>query len=252
MSRNGAVELVLPGGQVHLERGDNRRALLCFTGVLELTPAHAPALDGLSYLFKNTGLWSESLSMQERAAALDARYAHSIRRLSCLIYQDRFAEAREAAAALVARRPKLAHYNYWAGITEYYAGDVVAAREWIERGYALDPEDRIGQGVLAFILAVQGEPGRARELLRSAEAGASADGTFTYWIAKVYASLGEPGPAVEWIARAEGLGYWNAPWIATDRAIRVLHGFPPFQERLESVARRQADFARLVSAHGLP
>ena len=64
-------------------------AFLDFARALERAPAHAPAWDGLSYLFKNTGLWQASLAAQQRAAAADSRYAHSIRRLSVLIYEGR-------------------------------------------------------------------------------------------------------------------------------------------------------------------
>ena len=245
----GSIEARTVLGLIHLERGENERAFLDFARALERAPAHAPAWDGLSYLFKNTGLWQASLAAQQRAAAADSRYAHSIRRLSVLIYEGRLDEARDEAAALVGRRPKFAHYNYWRGIAEWYAGERAEARRWIEQAYALDPADPIAQGVLAFALAADGgaeAQARVRELLASAEPGAAADGTFTYWIAKVHALLGDLDAALDWIRKAANLGYWDAPWMRKDAALANLHRLPEFAELTGEVEARQRGFRAFV------
>ncbi|MEO8198410.1 MAG: tetratricopeptide repeat protein, partial [Thermoanaerobaculia bacterium] len=245
----GALEARTVLGLIHLERGENERAFLDFARALERAPAHAAAWDGLSYLFKNTGLWAASLAAQQRAAAADSRFSHSIRRLSVLIYEGRLDEARDEATALVQRRPKFAHYNYWRGIAAWYAGERAEARRWIEQAYALDPADPIAQGVLAFVLAAEGaeaERARARELLLTAEPGAAADGTFTYWIAKVHALLGDAEPALAWIRKAAHLGYWDAPWMRKDAALAQLHGLPEFGELTAEVEARQRAFRAFV------
>jgi serine/threonine protein kinase/tetratricopeptide (TPR) repeat protein len=234
---------------IELERGRNENAFHDLLRVLATSPAHAPAYDGLAYLCKNTGFWEEALALQRRAGELDPSYAHSIRQLSVLIYQDRFDEARAEADALLLRRPGYSHYLYWRGIVEMYAGDPESAGEWIRKGFDRDPEDQIAQGVLAEWEARHGDPQRARELLATAEPGALADGTFTYWIAKIYAALHEPAAAVEWLGRAEGLGYWNAPWLAKDPTLQVLHGDPAFVSRLASVRRRHEAFGALLRSH---
>jgi tetratricopeptide (TPR) repeat protein len=218
--------------------------------VLQADAAQAPAWNGLAYLFKNTGLWDRSLAAQARAGALDPAYAHSIPRLSVLMYQERHDEARAEADALLQRRPRYSHYNYWRGIIEWYAGRPGEARPWIERGYALDPDDQIAAGVLAFLCATEGRAERARELLRQAEPGAGADGTFTYWIGKVYANLGQPEESVRWIARAQALGYWNAPWVAKDPALVPLHGREDFAAALRSMHAKHDAFRDAVD--GVP
>ncbi|MGE0639525.1 MAG: serine/threonine-protein kinase PknK [Thermoanaerobaculia bacterium] len=242
----GSIDARTVLGLIHLERGENERSFVDFTRALERESGHAPAWDGLSYLFKNTGLWSASLAAQQRAAALDARFASSIRRLSVLIYEKRLDEAVAYAASLVERRPRFAHYHYWRGIAFWYAGERAEARAAIEHAFALDPADPIAQGVLAFALAADGETTRARELLVPAESGAAADGTFTYWIAKVHALLGDPETALVWIARAADLGFWDARWIARDEAIRSLHGRADFAELVADLARRQESFRKFA------
>ena len=237
-------------GLIHLERGENERAFLDFARALERAPAHAAAWDGLSYLFKNTGLWAASLAAQQRAAALDDRFAYSIRRLSVLIYEGRLDDARVEASALVLRRPKFAHYNYWRGIAAWYAGEHSEARRWIEQAYALDPADPIAQGVLAFALAAAGGGEgelRVRELLATAEPGAAADGTFTYWIAKVHALLGDSAAALDWIRKAAALGYWDAPWMRKDAALATLHGLPEFAALTAEIESRQRAFRAFVA-----
>jgi len=241
-----APEAMTTLGLVRLERGENERALEALRAVARRWPSHAPAFAALAYLFKNTGLWEKALELQAAAGALDARQAHSIPRLSVLIYQDRFAEAHAEADALVEERPRFSHVNYWKGIVHYYEGALEPSRLWIERGYRLDPDNYIARGVFAFILAHQGEAPEARRLLALAEPGAPADGTFTYWIAKVKAALGDRDEALDWIGRAERLGYWNAPWIERDRALITLRSHPRFGERLASIASRQASFRGVV------
>lgn len=233
-------------GLVHLERGENEKALADFRAVVAAWPAHAPARAGLAYLFKNTGLWERSLAEQEAAGALDARLAHSIPRLSVLLYQGRRDEALAESDALIAERPKYGHFRYWKGIVRYYRGERDLAREEIEHGFSLDPDNFIAKGVRAFILAVFGEKEEAERLLAAAERGAAADGTFTYWIAKARAQLGAHETAVAWIGRAEALGYWNAPWIAVDEALAPLQGLASFRERLASVRARHERFRALV------
>ena len=249
----GSVEARTVLGLIHLERGENERAFLDFARALERAPEHAAAWDGLSYLFKNTGLWAASLAAQQRAAALDDRFAHSIRRLSVLIYEGRLDEARDEATALVQRRPKFAHYNYWRGIAAWYSGEHDEARRWIEQAYALDPADPIAQGVLAFVLAAEGgegEQARARELLLTAEPGAAADGTFTYWIAKVHALLGDAGAALDWIHKAANLGYWDAPWMRKDAALATLHELPDVRRPHRRDRVPPADVPRLRRQRG--
>ena len=166
-----------------------------------------------------------------------------------LLFQGRVDDAVAEAEALVARRPRFSHYAYWRGIAAFYAGDIAGCREWVERGVRFDPDDQIGQGVLAFVLATQGEVERARELLALAAPGAMADGTFTYWIANVYAVLGERTTAIEWIRRAVNLGYWNAPWIAQDRAIENLRSEADFERLLADVTAKHESFAATVRPH---
>jgi tetratricopeptide (TPR) repeat protein len=241
----GSLEARTTLGLVHLERGENERAFVDFSRVLERAPEHAGAWDGLSYLFKNTGFWHAALACQQRAA-VEPAFAHSIRRLSVLIYLDRFADAQAEAEALVARRPYFAHYNYWRGIAAYYGGRKADARHWIEQGFSLDPDDPIAQGVFAFALAADGETDRARALLASAEPGAAADGTFTYWIAKVYTLLGERDAAVSHLRKAAQRGYWDALWMKKDPVLRPLDGDPDFAAALDEIAARRATFERFL------
>jgi serine/threonine protein kinase/tetratricopeptide (TPR) repeat protein len=231
---------------IELERGRNENAFRDLLRVVATQPGHAPAYDALAYLCKNTGLWEEALALQRRAGRLDPSYAHSIRQLSVFIYQDRFEDARAEADALLARRPEYSHYLYWRGIVDLYAGDSESAGKWIRKGYERDPEDQIAQGVLAEWEARYGDRQRAQELLATAEPGALADGTFTYWIAKIYAALGEKDVAVTWLRRAKALGYWNAPWLEKDPTLDSLRGYEPFDRCVAAVRGRHQEFGRLV------
>ncbi len=233
-------------GLLQLEQGDNEGAFAALSAVVATTPEHARAHAALAYLFKNTGLWDRCLREQRIAGRLDPRYRHSIPRLSIFIYQGRYIDALAESDALLQERPKYSHYNYWRGIVHYYRGDLTAARDWIERGYTLDPDNLIAKGVRAFLFAVDGEAESARPLLREVEPGAAADGTFTYWIAKIHAALGELDLAIEWLGRAERLGYWNAPWMRTDWALRTLRPLKSFQSLLETVSSRQDRFSALI------
>jgi Tfp pilus assembly protein PilF len=243
-----SAEALTTLGLVHLERGENERALSDLVDVIARWPAHAAAHNALAYLYKNTGYWERSLAAQRAAAALDPALAHSIPRLSVHLYRDELAAAHAEADALLAVRPDYSHYTYWKGIVFYYAGQLDEARRWIERGYQLDPDNFIAKGVLAFILAHHGDHADARRHLAVAERGAAADGTFTYWIAKVKAALGEADEALAWIARAEAIGYWNAPWVRRDRALDAVRGHAGFEERVASMQEKHRAFGLVAEA----
>ncbi|MBL8113894.1 MAG: protein kinase [Acidobacteria bacterium] len=228
-------------GLVELERGRNAEALATLADVVARFPRHAPAWSMLAYLCKNTGLWTECLVFQSEAGQIDPRRAHSIPRLSVLLYEDRYEEALDEANALLRERPHYSHYAYWRGIVHWYAGDDDSAAEWIERGHHLDPENLIGQGVLAFLRAHQGHEQEARELLESAQRGAEADGTFSYWLAKAATALDDVDAARAFFLRACTLGYWNVPWVRKDRALVKLRATPGFDRLLTPlVSRREA------------
>jgi len=241
-----AAEARTARGLIRLERGENERALADLESVVGEHPEHAEAHAGLAYLFKNAGLWTRSLRAQARAGELRPGLAHSIPRLSVLIYQGQWDDALAESEALLARRPSYSHYVYWRGIVHFYKGDSSDARQWIERGYELDPDNFIAKAVFAFVLAHQGERDRARTLLAAAEPGAAADGTFTYWIAKVRAALGDLDEAVTWIGKAEHLGYWNAPWILADRALDPVRRHPGFDARIGSIEEKHLAFRNVV------
>jgi hypothetical protein len=110
--------------------------------------------------------------------------------------------------------------------------------------------------VLAFALASDGreesDRARALDLLASAEPGAAADGTFTYWIAKVHAQLGDAATAMAWIDRARQLGFWDAAWMRRDVALEILQPLPEFEKLVGEIAARRAAFVAFARKEAPP
>ncbi len=101
--------------------------------------------------------------------------------------------------------------------------------------------------MLAFALAAEGETERARDLLALAEPGAAADGTFTYWIAKVHALLGDQDAALDWLGRAAQLGYWDSPWMRKDPVMESLRGHAGFLDHVAGLDVRRAGLESALS-----
>ena len=100
------------------------------------------------------------------------------------------------------------------------------------------------------MLAAEGDAAsreRVRGLLATAEPGAAADGTFTYWIAKVHAQLADTPTALDWIRKAANLGYWDARWMRKDAALVHLHGLSEFAALANEVEARQRAFRAFVA-----
>ena len=164
---------------------------------------HAPAYDGLAYLFKNTGLWLRGAAAPARAGALDPR-------TRTRSGSSRSSSTRTASTTR-ARRPRrcsrgarttrttstgAASSRSTRATRRPRASGSAAGTSAIQRTRSRRVSSRSGR-------RCHGDRSRARALLATAEPGAPADGTFTYWIAKIYTALGEPEAAVLWLGRAE-------------------------------------------------
>ncbi len=70
------------------------------------------------------------------------------------------------------------------------------------------------------------------------------DGDGAYWIAGIYALLGERKPALDWLRRAITLGDGNYPWFQRDRNFDRLRTDPEYQAIMTEVRQRWEGYAK--------
>jgi hypothetical protein len=64
------------------------------------------------------------------------------------------------------------------------------------------------------------------------------DGDQAYWLAGIYALLGEHEPALMWLKRTVELGDVNYPWFEKDKNLNSLRGHPEFKTIMADVRQR--------------
>jgi serine/threonine-protein kinase len=92
----------------------------------------------------------------------------------------------------------------------------------------------------AYLYASRGERQRIDPAVFAPGPEESYDGDQTYWLAGVFALLGEQDRALVWLRRAVELGNHNYPWFSRDRNFDQLRGHPEY-ERILGMVRREWD-----------
>jgi hypothetical protein len=64
------------------------------------------------------------------------------------------------------------------------------------------------------------------------------DGDQAYWLAGIYALLGEHEPALMWLKRTVELGDVNYPWFEKDKNLNSLRNHPEFKTIMADVRQR--------------
>jgi TolB-like protein/DNA-binding SARP family transcriptional activator/Flp pilus assembly protein TadD len=277
-------------GTAHLARGEPEQARPAFERALQLNPSLAAPAGNLGALHGRSGAHDLSVRWYRRAAELHPRspmvfaslawnyailglfpMAEEAMQWSLTLQPDLPPTARQHAVLLAILQGQLdrairesdlmvsanpADPTGWvfAGNTRLLAGDVNAAKEYLERAYTLS-STAAGLAPVAVLLGhaclATGETERGRALLRSYLEGARADlasgnagNAHRYGVAAAHALLGDRRQANHWIrAFVEG-GAGIHRLRVQDPLLASLHGDREF-ERAREAANARLDGMRL-------
>jgi eukaryotic-like serine/threonine-protein kinase len=209
-----------------------------FARALQYSPSNAQVHHDYAHFLLAMGRGPESVEASRRAVQLDPANPMLT---SCLgwhsLFDGRFDEALRHAAAAQMMMP-----SFWGQVVQGWAqtgmGDGDAAIESMREARFLAPELAFVRAALAHALARNGDIDEARALLAELLAEAGQAYVSAYDIALVYAGIGEPDDAFEWLAKA-----------IAERSMFVVH--LTWDARLEPL-RDDRRFAELVARLGIP
>jgi TolB-like protein/Tfp pilus assembly protein PilF len=224
----------------HFSDWDWTGAEAAFREAIRLNPGYAEAHHELSMLLMRRQRFDEALREAQRTlylAPMSARF--EIGAGEVYLYSGRYQEALEAAdKALAIDSINAGSYfmrAYAYGEQQQYDKAAEAAAKCIALGW-----DAHGRAVLGYIYAKSGRRAKALQLVdtlttrwqeRKNEPAASG---VAISIAQIYAGLGEPGPALDWLERAVGTDLYVG-YLGIDPTFRSLHAEPRFRTVLKAV-----------------
>jgi serine/threonine protein kinase/tetratricopeptide (TPR) repeat protein len=212
-----------------------------FSRVLDADPGHGQARLWRACLLMYSSFHEEALLEADRLLALDpfAPLAHWLRS-TVRLHQGRFDAAVAEYEQVVAEVPtKLA----WLALAYRYQGNLNRAWESAERLKTADPEGVLWKTTFGFLKAAEGKQDEVLEYLDN-EVRDFGWGFFivTYWVASLYALVGEADEAFRWLDRSIELGVWNHRFFEIDPNLQVIRDDPRFHRVLGEARGR---------AHGL-
>jgi len=166
-----------------------------------------------------------------------------------LLYQDRpddFLDWLPAANAPI--------FLYYRALTRLSQDRLDDARRVLESGVDVDPNDPFARLSHALAAILSGDETQAGLLLDALvlhrENQAMRDGEFTYKIAQLYALAGDRAQALDQLESAVEQGFFNTPYMQTDRLLDTLRDDPRFQVSLQTAKARHTAFGRRFSLAG--
>jgi eukaryotic-like serine/threonine-protein kinase len=157
-----------------------------------------------------------------------------------LLYSGKGEEAEQEMRQLVAANPgQFKALAYFGGIL-YYQGKLDEAQAILERSLQLSREvdDDAPRMMAAFVYASRHQREKIAPRLLQYHPAQLVDGDGAYWLAGIYALLGDRQHALDWLKRAVALGNVNYPWFEREKNFDSLRGDPEYQAIMAGVRQR--------------
>ena len=205
-----------------------------FKRALELSPSYADAYDLYGRLCSAQERFDEALTLLRRAQELDP-LAHRIDIATTLIRAGRYDEAIVRARDATDVDP--GHARAWAtlGWALFLAGQRVNGLASLERAVAVAPDSTLWLSQLAEAYGLNGEKGKARDILRQVKELSRTTYVSPYQYVYVYTGLGEYDRALDFLERAVAERGGPAYAIKGSFLLKPLREHPRFQALLRSM-----------------
>ena len=205
-----------------------------FKRALELSPSYADAYDLYGRLCSAQERFDEALTLLRRAQELDP-LAHRIDIATTLIRAGRYDEAIVRARDATDVDP--GHARAWAtlGWALFLAGQRVNGLASLERAVAVAPDSTLWLSQLAEAYGLNGEKGKARDILRQVKELSRTTYVSPYQYVYVYTGLGEYDRALDFLERAVAERGGPAYAIKGSFLLKPLREHPRFQALLRQM-----------------
>ena len=240
LSPDSAEALVALGG-VYGEQGREDEANRTAHRAVALAPNSEIAWQMLAYSYYYAGLNEIAEEGYRKVLALNPippqpHWMHA----RMLLYSGRGAEAEAEMRQVVAQNPNQFKALAYFGMILYYQGKVDEAKTILDRAVQLwhGSSDITPPVMAGFLYASLKQRDKIDPLIFQRKPEQSFDGDEAYWIAGVYALLGERQAALTWLKRTVDLGNVNYPWFTRDKNFDGMRNDPSYQSIMQDVRKR--------------
>jgi tetratricopeptide (TPR) repeat protein len=222
-------------GQVYLGWGDTKDAKPNFWQALAKSPSLAEAWAGLGRVHDLNGKSDSAQVCYRTALAIDPWMHDVVVSLTMLQLTDRdYPAARGTMERSIRIDPDLPYLKTFLGLVLYYEGRFEEALQQVRVGIGSEQYRILAHVVLAMILAKMDRQDDALgELELEVKPHIGNDPGLAAALADGYAVLNRPGEAIEWLKRAQTLGFADLRWIEKDPNLDDLHGDARFRELIK-------------------
>lgn len=242
-----SIEGAFALGLALTEAGKNSEAIARLREAVRMSPNSELGWDMLGYVYHYAGLDELAEKAYRRSLELDPTtpriyWMHG----RMLLYVGRVPEAELEMRQALAMHPNHFKVLTFLGEFLYYQGKLDEAEPFLRRAVELgrDGGDDTPLLAAAFLYASRGERDRIDPVVFRSQPSQVIDGDQAYWIAGVYALLGEKDTALTWLRRAVELGNHNYPWFERDKNFDKLRNDPQYRNVMAEVRRHWEQYRR--------
>ncbi len=222
----------------YLLKGEKARAREQVRRMLAIAPNDPAAHNTAAYLHRWDGLYGPALAEYEACLRLDptdvVRVSYNRARIA--LYQGHYEEALEHLDGALFIEPNHPFATMVLGQVLYYQGRHEESARTFRELFERNPDLHGFRPIYGLAFVIEGQPDRARALINDAVREiANADGDAAYWLATLYAALGDDEDALYWLRRAIALGNENYPWFISNPDWARLRENPAFQAIMEPI-----------------
>ncbi len=236
-----SAEALVALGGVYTEQGREQEAIRTLRKAVTLAPNGELAWQLLGYAYYYAGLNELAEPAYRRVSELNPvppqpRWMHA----RMLLYEGRGAEAEQELRQLVEKHPDQFKALAYLGSVLYYEGKLDDAEVYLARAAQLasDSTDDTARNMAAFLYASRGQREKIDPRILKYRPEQMTDGDGAYWMAGIYALLGERDHALAWLRRTVALGDVNYPWFQRDKNFDTLRGDREYQTIMAGVRQR--------------
>ena len=236
---DSAEALVALGG-VYSEQGREDEANRTMHRAVALAPNSEIAWQMLAYSYYYAGLNEIAEQGYRKVIALNPippqpHWMHA----RMLLYSGRGNDAEAEMRQVIAQNPNQFKALAYFGMMLYYQGKIDEAKATLDRAVQLSRSSDITAPIMAgFLYASLKQREKIDPLIFQRKPEQAFDGDEAYWIASVYALLGERQPALTWFKRTVELGNVNYPWFTRDKNFDGMRSDPSFQAIMNDARQR--------------
>jgi serine/threonine-protein kinase len=236
-----SAEGLIALGIIYGEEGREQEAIRALRQAVALAPNNETVWQALGYCQYYAGLNELAEHAYRRVseltpATLQPHWMHA----RMLLYSGKAHEAEQEMRQLLAANPDQFKALAYFAMILYYEGKLDEAQSNIDRSLALygKSADDVPRIMAAFLYASRNQREKIDRRLFQYRPEQVIDGDQAYWLAGIYALLGDRQPALDWLKRAVEIGDVNYPWFERDKNFDSLRSDPEYQSIMAGVRQR--------------